>query len=337
METFNALRKRIPGSAIIMTGLVIFALTLLYAMVIRLVQPPDSDIMIQGQSIRYVAMGIFVMILSMSVYLAYRMGQTSRSLEKMIVSVAEKERLEEQLKIAREIQLHMLPASLPQTADLDLAGDSVPALEVAGDYYDASILLDGKIAIAIGDVMGKGVGPAMLMSNLQSSLKVLLQEPYRQLDKIVANLNNLIYENSAPEMFITFFIGVYDPYTGELEYVNAGHDAPLLIRRNGISTLFDGGLLLGALNDMEYDVGRERLVPGDIIIAYTDGITEAMNTLEMEFGVDNLINDTRKMREDSAKIIVETVLNNVKVFMGGASDPWDDLTILAMKVLSLRE
>jgi len=195
-----------------------------------------------------------------------------------------KRRLEEQLEMARRIQYKFLPTDIPPTPALELAARSRFCLEVAGDYYDIIPLETGETVLAVGDVSGKGAGAALLMANLQASLRtaVGMGVPLRD---VVARINDLTYRNTPPEEYITFFVGVYDPQRRRFRYVNAGHNPPLLRRASGqIETLDVGGLLLGVIPGATYEQGEIAFAPRDLLLLYTDGVSEAMNAQEEEFG-----------------------------------------------------
>ncbi len=242
----------------------------------------------------------------------------------------EKKRLEEQLAIAREIQLGFLPRSIPKVKGMSVAAKSVFCVEVAGDYYDVFELPGERTVLAIGDVVGKGAGAAMLMANLQASFRTAIEgdEP---LNAIIRRINGHILRNTSPEQFITFFAGIYDHETREFQYVNAGHNPPQLIRTDGkVEELFTGGVLLGTVRKPNYDIGRVTLAKGDLIILYTDGITEAMNDNGEEFEVERMIAAALPHR-DNAEQAVSAIHEAVVTHHGGDSFD-DDFTLIVAKV-----
>jgi serine phosphatase RsbU (regulator of sigma subunit) len=190
--------------------------------------------------------------------------------------IVEKQRLEQEIETARRIQMRLLPESLPDVEGYQLAGGSTPSKQVGGDYFDFIPLPDGRLGVAVADVSGKGIPAALLMSNLQASLQgqVLHEAPVTE---VVERMNDLLARSTDAHMFATFFYGVLEPETGRVVGVNAGHEPPLVVRADGtLETLPPGGLILGMLPGQGYAECRATLEPGDSLILYTDGITEAM-------------------------------------------------------------
>ncbi len=265
--------------------------------------------------------------------LAGSFNRMASDLKQMIREVARRERLEREVQIAREIQVNMLPQELPSPEGYELAGASHPATEVAGDYYDSVLLEGGKLAVVVADVSGKGLAAAMLMSNLQASLHVLLHQQ-RSLDETIERLNELIHRNSNPDMFITLFVGVIDLRTGSMEYVNAGHDPPILVKQDGSVDLPSTGLVLGVMPEAKYQVASALLEPGDCLIMYSDGVTEAMDAAEEQFGRDRLVEVLRGLGECDAHSVVAAVTQRVHDHVGVGAAPGDDLTLLVVKTAS---
>jgi sigma-B regulation protein RsbU (phosphoserine phosphatase) len=213
----------------------------------------------------------------------------------------EKRRMEAELSIARKVQEGMLPHDIPVTPGLQVAALSRFCTEVAGDYYDVIDIGDGRTVLAIGDVSGKGAGAAMLMSNVQASLRTSVgmettddiadSRPPHGIDlaRIVTNINRLIHRNSQPEQFITFFVAVYDPKKRTLAFANAGHNPPLAVSRSGeVRELLDGGVLLGAVADFPYQQGSAQLASGDMVFLYTDGLSESTRPDGQMFGEERI-------------------------------------------------
>ncbi|MBN1480934.1 SpoIIE family protein phosphatase [candidate division KSB1 bacterium] len=245
----------------------------------------------------------------------------------------EKQRLEEEIAIARDIQKRLLPSRFPQYDSLEIYGLNIPSRQVGGDFFDC-IELDGqRIALAIGDVSGKGVGASLLMSNLHAGLHTLIDSNI-DIHSLIGRLNNLIYENTNADKFITFFYAEYDLKTGRFTYVNAGHNPPYLYHGDGSFELLEkGGLLLGMLPNMIYEMGYVTLVPGDFIMTFTDGVTEAKDIAgEMfeEERLEKLITNfvTKKASvEDFANSLVKELFN----FSKGVPQA-DDITLLGLRV-----
>jgi sigma-B regulation protein RsbU (phosphoserine phosphatase) len=243
-----------------------------------------------------------------------------------------KKQLEEQLQMARRIQQGFLPQEIPPVKGLEIAAGSRFCLDVAGDYYDVITLDNGQTVLAVGDVSGKGAGAALLMANLQASLRTAVGMG-SSLENVVARVNDLICRNTPPEQYITFFVGVYDPEESTLSYVNAGHNPPMLVHENGDTRLLStGGLILGFLPAMKYEQETVKLRPGDLIIMYTDGVSEAMNAAEEEFGEERLCQSVCARREHPLTHTLSALEKEVIEFHG--SDCFDDdFTLLLVRVI----
>jgi sigma-B regulation protein RsbU (phosphoserine phosphatase) len=210
--------------------------------------------------------------------------ENSRLLTEMI----EKQRLEEDLKIAWEIQQGLLPKSLPKLPGFQIAAETIPARQVGGDCYDIIDLGRGRVLLSIADVSGKGTPASLLMANVQAALRALapLELP---LTEMVSRINDVIYENTSYDKFITGFFGVLDSSDGSFHYVNAGHNPPYLFSGSGIQSLDAGGLILGVMpTTIPYESGSAKMEPGDLLVLYTDGVSEALNNEREEYGEERL-------------------------------------------------
>jgi serine phosphatase RsbU (regulator of sigma subunit) len=244
----------------------------------------------------------------------------------------EKRRMEEELQVARRVQERFLPKDLPPTPGLELAARSYFCREVAGDYYDVIALPKGCTVLAIGDVAGKGAGAALIMANLQASLRALCGTGM-PLDELMCRINDLIHQNTQPDQFITLFVAIFDPHDHSLRYVNAGHNFPFLSRSgDGVETLDLGGLILGPFPEATYLQDRLQLGRGDMLLLYTDGVSEAMNEDGDELG-EELVRDVfRAHASDSPEQIMDQVMALVQLHQGGRSSE-DDQTLLVARVL----
>jgi phosphoserine phosphatase RsbU/P len=244
----------------------------------------------------------------------------------------DKERMEEELSIAKAIQQGLLPDPIPEIPGIDLAAQTISSREVGGDYFDIARTPDGNTIIAIADVTGKGVPAALLMANLQSMLHVLLPVDI-SLSEATERINNLIYRNTPSDKFITFFWGKYISEHSIFRYVNAGHNPPLLLRKDSddFEELSEGGLLLGALETMSpYEEADLKLNPGDLLVCYTDGVNEAMEkTRSEEFGEERLMDSIRQHRDKPSRVILKEIVKDVRKFSEGVLQ--DDLTLLIIK------
>jgi serine phosphatase RsbU (regulator of sigma subunit) len=244
----------------------------------------------------------------------------------------QKKRMEEELRMARRVQQRFLPQEIPPTPGLEVAASSTFSLEVAGDYYDVIALRDGRIAFAVGDVSGKGAGAALIMANLQAALRALcgVELPVKE---IVARINEMIFASTDAEQYITFFVGIYEPRDGTFTYVNAGHNAPLLRRADGcIETLTAGGTVLGVFDDSSYRQETLVLAPQDVLLIYTDGLSEALSRSEEEFGEERIHALMREAEGVAAQEIMERLIMQVSRFRA-AEIPEDDMTLLVVRVL----
>ncbi len=201
----------------------------------------------------------------------------------------EAEALRRELKTARGIQRGLLPRRIPQPVDWEIQGANFPSLEMSGDLYDG-LEVDGRLALVVGDVMGKGAPAAMLAATLHASVRDGLRQSESDLAEVVAGANRLLCRaRMAHARFSSLFVGLLDPNTGTLEYVNAGHDPPLAVGAGGeLARLDSGGLVLGVLPDARYQAGRVDLEPGSLLLLYTDGVTETTSPIGEEFGVARL-------------------------------------------------
>lgn len=249
-----------------------------------------------------------------------------------LAEVEQAERLlAKELQQAAEIQHGLLPARAPQIRGFDLAGYNAPCRTVGGDYYDFLTYPDGRVAILVGDVAGKGMPAALLMSSLQARVQVLFDEP-DDLAARVTKLNRIICSNCPGNRFISFFLGVLDPVTGDLMYVNAGHNPPLLVRHDGsVEQLESTGLVLGILAAARYEQQTRRLDPGDLVVLFSDGVTEACRPdSEEDFGEERLSQMLAELRSGSAQSIIESVNHALQEFTCGAP-PADDITLVVAK------
>ncbi len=261
-------------------------------------------------------------------------NQAMISLEnaRLFKETVEKQKMEEELAVATEIQNNLLPKRFPEFDNLELEAVNIPSKYVGGDYYDF-IKLDNDILVTvIADVSGKGVPASLLMANLQASIRALAGE-IEDSAVLTAKVNDIIYDNTASDKFITFFYSRFDKSTGELEYCNAGHNHPVVINRDGsLKYLDEGGLILGMLPDLTYKKGLVKLNPGDTVIMYTDGVTEALNHEEEEFEETRLMEVIEKEYKSPASIIESSIITAVYDFADGYPQS-DDLTLVILKLL----
>ena len=247
-----------------------------------------------------------------------------------------RERLTRELQTAREIQERLLPDVEPQVEGFEITGASIPSREVGGDYFDFIVQGSDRVGVAVGDVSGKGMPAALLMSNLQASLHGQVIHPASVAD-IVGRVNDLIVRSTDPHMFATFFYGVLDTTAGTLTSTNAGHNPPLILRADGtVDELQRGGVLLGMIPGVTYEQETVALAPGEVVVLYTDGITEAVGPSAEEddpeamFGEASLVEVVSRHAHLPAVGIKEAILAAVAEHTAGV-DQSDDITLVVVR------
>jgi sigma-B regulation protein RsbU (phosphoserine phosphatase) len=258
-------------------------------------------------------------------------AQAALSIEnaKLLMAALEKERLDQELRMASEIQNLLLPREIPQRDKLDIDATYIPCKEMSGDFYDIIVLDENRTVFVVADVSGKGIPGAMVVSNMQASLKAYLKYS-SNLIELVTHLNEAIILNTTSDRYITFFIGLYDKRDNTFQYVNAGHNPPLLIRSNDeLKELNVGGIFIGSL-PWEYETDTVMLEKDDLLTLYTDGLVEAMNGDEEEFEKERLTEVLKINKKNSSKEILKLIISAVKKF-AGATDFEDDFTVMVIK------
>lgn len=244
----------------------------------------------------------------------------------------EMQRLEHELAVARQIQKSFLPQKPPRIEGYELAGMNVPSQEVGGDYFDFIPVSEGQMGLVIGDVSGKGIPAALIMASFRASLLAEIRNNYA-IGKICSKVNALLWESTAPDQYVTAVYGVLDTKRQIFTYANAGHNPPILLSSDGsFQRLNTGGLTLGFLEKTNYQEEAIKLQPGDCLIFYTDGASEAKNVLEEEFGEERLVQAARRGRHLSAQELQNEIHDQLREFVG-PSGLGDDITMLILKVL----
>lgn len=240
----------------------------------------------------------------------------------------EKRRLEEDMRMAAEIQTGLLPRDAPHLPGWDIAGCNLPCRTVGGDYYDFAIE-EGRLLLALGDVSGKGTGAALLMTVLRAAVRGHWTEP--RLSEGVARINRTVCQNVPSSKYVTFFLASLDPATGRLDYVNAGHNPPLLVRAGGeVEKLTEGGLVLGMFDNYGYDGGTVEMRPGDTLVVYSDGVTETWDPGGEEFGEERLVALAVRERTRGAEELQDAIIREIERFEEGARAT-DDRTLVVLK------
>jgi phosphoserine phosphatase RsbU/P len=246
---------------------------------------------------------------------------------------AQRERMNREIEIAREVQQRLFPQDIPRIPGVDLAGRCRPALEVGGDYYDLIEMEGGHLGFAIGDVSGKGISAALIMASLRASLRGLILDDPGDLARMMQKVSHLVYEASSSSRYATFFFATLNPRTREFRYVNAGHNPPVLVKQasRALMRLEDGGPVVGMLPFAVYEAQSVTLEPGDLLIAYTDGISEAMTVDDEEWGETRMLAAVPPHPSASAVEILDGIFLAADAFTAGA-EQHDDMTLLVMKI-----
>jgi sigma-B regulation protein RsbU (phosphoserine phosphatase) len=254
-------------------------------------------------------------------------NQMTENVERSLKIVQENERIQAELQIARQVQSQLFPRVVPELKCLELKAVCNPARSVSGDYYDYQRVGSDRMALVLGDVAGKGISAALLMASLQASLRMQLSNPALTPAQLVTCLNQYLHANTAPEKFATFFFGMFDDDHATLTYTNAGHLQPLLLRGDEVIRLDVNGMVVGAFPFAKYDESQVKLEPGDLLIGYTDGITEPENEYGEMFGEERLIAAVRGAQSKDLESIAAVTLEAVQQFTG-SPELQDDMTLI---------
>lgn len=267
--------------------------------------------------------------------LSHSFNAMTENLQKLLVVAKDNERIQADLTIAREVQEQLYPRTVPPSDSLVLTARLNPARSVSGDYYDYQRVNDHCIALALGDVAGKGISAAILMANVQSALRAQIRHAQElgqacSTSSIVSQLNKHLHAHTTAEKYATFYFGVYDETTGVLTSTNAGHLQPLLFRRGEVIRLDVNGMVVGAFALAKYDESTVQLEPGDLLVLYTDGITEPENEYDEMYGEDRLIETIQRVINRSNEDIINEVFHSVEEWIH-SPDSNDDMTILLVR------
>jgi serine phosphatase RsbU (regulator of sigma subunit)/pSer/pThr/pTyr-binding forkhead associated (FHA) protein len=242
----------------------------------------------------------------------------------------EQERFERELQLAREIQQRFQPTAPPVVPGYELQGISFPSYQIGGDYYDFILCPDGRLVVALGDVSGKGTSAALLMSSLHAAVHAQVAS-CRPITETVGAVNRYLADNTPANRFVTLFYAELDPQTGSLSFINAGHNPPIIAHEGGtLEHLAAGGLPLGILPDFDYREGRTQLRTGDVLVSYSDGVTETQNPKGEEFGTIRLQEVIAQNIERTASAIRDKIEAALSAFAQG-TPAVDDITLLIVK------
>jgi sigma-B regulation protein RsbU (phosphoserine phosphatase) len=274
--------------------------------------------------------------------LAHSFNTMTERMQHLLVVAKEKERLQSEIEIAREVQNQLYPKKVPDIKTLRLTAVCKPARMVSGDYFDYECVRDTRVAIAVGDVAGKGISAALLMATLQSSLRTELagmdavmavaggnggRPDGLSTSKLVSHLNQQLYSYTSPEKYATFYLAIYDEPAGVLTYTNAGHLPPFLIRKGQAIRLNVDGTVVGAFPFAQYDESRIDLEPNDLLVCFTDGVTEPENVYGEMFGEERLLETITRNSHRPESEIIEVVTEAVQQWTG-SPELQDDMTLL---------
>ena len=276
--------------------------------------------------------------------LAVSFNQMTENMQRLLVIEKERERLQAELEIAREVQNQLYPKSMPEIPTLLLTADCNPARMVSGDYYDYQQIGAGKVAIAIGDVAGKGISAALLMATIQSSFRSQIRGSLEMAvtagpqstrisvstSSLVSHLNKQLFADTSPEKYATFYLGVYEEATSTLTYTNAGHLPPVLVRNGEAQRQDVNGMVVGAFPFSLYGESQTRLEPGDLVLFFTDGISEPENAYGEMFGEERLIDLVVRNAHLDNREIIDSIMDAVRQWTG-SDELQDDMTLMLVR------
>lgn len=259
-------------------------------------------------------------------------GDLKEHIQSLRLTTAEKERIQKELEIARGIQQSFLPESAPRIPGIDLEGLNLPAAEVGGDFYDFIPVGSTSWGLVIADVSGKGVPAALFMALSRTLIRASATRNPDPVESI-REANHSIYLDSKTSMFVTLFYAILDIREKTLTFVNAGHNPPLLVSpgSSGVTLLKARGIALGVIDDVDLEPVRVALSPGDVVVLYTDGVTEATNERDEEYGVERLSTLVQASKVSSAREIIDAIVEDVTAF-AGSRPQFDDITLMVLKV-----
>jgi sigma-B regulation protein RsbU (phosphoserine phosphatase) len=259
-------------------------------------------------------------------------NEMTASVGQLIEEQKQRQRLENEISIAREVQSQLFPQTLPSLPGLQLAAICRPARVVSGDYYDFIRLGPSCVGIALADISGKGIFAALLMASLQAALRsTAALDGHGGTAGLVARLNEHVFKNTSDDRYATFFYGVYDSDARTLTYTNAGHLAPFFISNGKMQELETGGTVVGLIEDSTYTQGVIKVAPGSLLVAFSDGLTEPENVYGEEFGVQRLKDEVMKQSTMPLEKLAENLIASADQW-AGAADQADDITVVIARM-----
>lgn len=259
-------------------------------------------------------------------------NEMTSSVSELIAEQRRRQRLENEISIAREVQEQLFPSSLPSLPGLQLAAICKPARIVSGDYYDFIRLGPSRVGIALADISGKGIFAALLMASLQAALRSTAPlDSYDATAVLVSRLNTHLYKNTSDDRYATLFYAVYDSESTKLTYTNAGHLAPFLVSGTGVHQLEEGGTVVGLFEDCPYMQRTVDVKPGSLLVAFSDGLTEPENVYGEEFGVRRLKEEILRQRDASPQQLAESLIAAAEQW-AGSPEQADDITVVVARM-----
>ena len=317
--------------AVVSLGTVLVATGVIYVFLMQPAMRTPSNVIADVQ------LGTLVTFIVGIVYQVYSSMKTKLESQNVVLQAAvqtgasQLEQQEKELETAREIQARLIPARIPQLPNLEIVGSYQPARLVGGDYFDVIKFTETSVAVCVADVVGKGIAAALLMANVQAVVKAFAAETVSP-SEICAQLNRVLCSNLAPDKFVTFFYCVIDTAAKTLRYSNAGHCFPLLHRcRGDVRVLSDGGIVLGIFPDAKYSDVAVHLEPGNKLLLFTDGITEATNPRGEEYGEDRLRRELDDDPSGETATLHHKLMQDVSEFCQGNFA--DDATLVLISFL----
>jgi sigma-B regulation protein RsbU (phosphoserine phosphatase) len=270
-----------------------------------------------------------------------QLGALGDSFNQMIASIStlieeqrQRQRLENELTIAREVQSQLFPQSIPSLPGIELAAICRAARVVSGDYYDFIRLGSNQVGIAVADISGKGISAALLMASLQAALRsqmLLGENSWENTAEVVARLNLHLFRNTSPDRYATLFFAVYDSVEKTLHYTNAGHLPPYYVVGDQVTKLEDGGMVVGLFDDCTYEQGMVRIQPDSVLVAYSDGLIESENVYGEQFGAKGLLDEILRRRHQPSMQLAEALVQSAEDW-AGTPEQADDMTVVVARM-----
>ena len=330
-------RRPFPYNWLIFLALLFVLMLPVYiitSVIVWLIAPPThgslSNLITEGWKFPFLITLVFSVIAFLYNSTKERLEQRNVELQHSVeLGAARLEMQDQELERAREIQESLLPKDIPQLPGFEVAAAWHPARAVGGDYFDVLAIANNRLAICIADVVGKGVSAALLMASVQATVRAFARDSVSPA-WVCSRVNSTLCGNIATDKFVTFFYGVLDADMRTLQYCNAGHPYPILVSSGSIRQLDQGGAVLGVFPTWKYENSTIELSPGDRLLLFTDGITEAAGPDGQEFGLDNIAAFARAHSADSASALNNLLLAQVTDFCGAKFQ--DDATLLVIAV-----